>query len=157
MPAVIAIAISALALMISFITLLDRRRNDRRDLFLGMHERLIELELRHGREVLAVSVTSAQSVVELHSYQNNDYELACKALSMLDVAALYVERGYISRSLFVEEWGSVYSSLKGNVEWFIEGRELIDREHLTWTWPHFRVLADEISKLSPSAFPPALN
>jgi len=28
---------------------------------------------------------------------------------MLDVAALYVERGYVDKSLFVDEWGSVYS------------------------------------------------
>jgi len=66
---------------------------------------------------------------------------------MLDVAALYVEQGYIDKSLFMQEWGTVYSALKQCVETLIAQRS--DRPYYTWSWPHFQAMAIEAQKTVP--------
>ena len=68
---------------------------------------------------------------------------------MLDLAALYVERGYIDKSLFIEEWGAVYSNLLGGAMLFIAERARNRSVDNIWSWPHFQALANEMLTLSP--------
>ena len=68
---------------------------------------------------------------------------------MLDVAALYVERGYIDKSLFMSEWSTVYLELREKFLMLIAERAKSDRSYM-WSWPHFRTLADEAYEKSSS-------
>jgi hypothetical protein len=69
---------------------------------------------------------------------------------MLDVAALYVERGYIDKDLFLEEWGFTYASILGHAEYFIEERASRIVRSAIRSWPHFRLLARQSAESSRS-------
>jgi len=99
---VIPIVISVAAFVFSMFTWRDRKLNDKRDLFLRMHERLIDLDLQQGRRILA-RINSPEEARDLIEDHPDDYELVSRTLSMLDVAALYVEQGYIDKSLFMQD------------------------------------------------------
>jgi hypothetical protein len=70
-----------------------------------LHERLIDDEVQRGRRILTHQVHSSEEIEKLVRERGRDYEMVSRTLSMLDVAALYVERGYIDKQLFMEEWG----------------------------------------------------
>ena len=144
---IIPITISVAALGFSAFTWRERRSNDKRDLFLRMHERLIDLDLQHGRRILRQQVHSAKDVEKLLRDRYEDYEIVSRALSMLDIAALYVERGYIDKSLFMEEWSSVYAGLKESVVMLVMERAKSNPSYM-WSWPHFQALANEAHKLT---------
>ena len=141
--AVIPIVISVVALVFSMFTWRDRKLNDKRDLFLRIHERLIDLDLQQGRRILA-GVHSAEDANDLIEDHPDDYQLLSRTLSMLDVAALYVEQGYIDKSLFIQEWGTVYSALKQPTEILVAYRA--DRPYHTWSWPHLQTMAMEAQR-----------
>jgi hypothetical protein len=141
----ISIVISFAAFALSVFTWRERRQNDRRDLFLKVHERLIDLDLQRGRRILGLSVHTPEDAWELLHDRPDDYELVSRALSMLDVAALYVERGFIDRSLFVAEWGDVYSGLQKASAMLVAQRAHRSSTYSTWSWPHFQRLASEIN------------
>lgn len=62
-------------------------------------------DLQRGRRVLFQMVQSIEDAQALFQDRREDSDLANRALAMLDVAALYVERGYIDRDLFVSRMG----------------------------------------------------
>ena len=61
---------------------------------------------------------------------------------MLDVAALYVEQGYIDKKLLMEEWGALYLSLREKFLMLLRERAKNDASYM-WMWPHFQALADD--------------
>ena len=68
--------------------------------------------------------------------------MVSRTLSMLDVAALYVEQGYIDKKLFMEEWGALYLSLREKFLMLLRERAKNDASYM-WMWPHFQALADD--------------
>lgn len=61
---------------------------------------------------------------------------------MMDVAALYVEHGYIDKKLFMQEWGALYSTLREKFMIILRERASTGQSY-TWMWPHFQALADD--------------
>ena len=108
---VISIIVSCGAFIFSLYTWRERVVQDQRDLFLRLHERLLDVELQHGRRILFREVNSIADARNL--FQNNPerYDLANMALAMLDTAALYVEGRYIDGNLFMQEWGYTYKNI----------------------------------------------
>lgn len=143
----ISLVISCAAFAFSLVNWRERRKQDQRDLFLKVHERLIDIDLQRGRRILYSEVTSPQAARSLLNNQPNDYDLVNRALSMMDVAALYVKRGYIDKALFMGEWAPVYARARANGLRFIAERT--DRQGAgSWTaWPHFQALAAEAASL----------
>jgi len=139
LTAVVTTCISVAALIVSVINWRERRR----DLLLQMHERLIASELQRGRHILA-QLRSPEDVERLLCGKHTDYELVCRALSMLDLAALYIQHGYIDRSLFLEEWASTYSNLKESTILLVNARRRRDLDYNDWQWPHFQALANAL-------------
>ncbi|MFL6123729.1 hypothetical protein [Actinophytocola sp.] len=137
-------AISILALGVSIFTLRERRVLDRRDLFLKMHERLLDQDVMRGRRILTREVHSLFDVRQLYIERHNDYEIVSRALSMLDFAALYVKQGYIEKNLFIDEWGVVYVELRKHFLLLVEEKAKDDPSYM-WSWRHFKTLADEAS------------
>jgi hypothetical protein len=145
----IPIVISVVAFALSVFTWRERRQNDRRDLFLQLHERLVDRDVSRGMRILGRLMRSPEEAKNLFNDRPEDYEQIRRALSMLDLAAFYVERGYIGKSLFIEEWGAVYSNLLEGAMLFIAERERSGQAYNEWSWPHFQALANEMLTLSP--------
>jgi hypothetical protein len=139
----ISIALACAAFLFSIFTWRERRSQDQRDLFLKMHERLIDIDLQRGRRVLAQSIRSTKDAQALFRDSPERYDLANRALAMLDVAALYVEHRYIDKSLFMDEWGSVYGRILESAQYFIADRDERNPISSHGSWPHFQLLAHE--------------
>ena len=141
----ISIAISVTALTFSIFAWQLSRLKDKRDLYLQLHERLIASDLRRGRSDLADRACTPEGAESLvGDRKSDDYERVCRALSMLDLAALYVEQRYINRKMFEREWGDIYASLRENAVEFIAARKQGDPQYSIWEWEHFMTLANRI-------------
>jgi hypothetical protein len=138
--AIISLAVSGGAFFVSAIALRMSRQHDRRDVFLKLHERLIDADLKAGRSSLKESVDSIEDAALLRA-DRSAYENANRALAMFDILAGYVRRGYIRKTLVLEEWGHTYA------ETYLHGRFLVaeryTREEVQrrggWsTWPNLQ-------------------
>lgn len=141
--ATISIIVSICAFSISVINWRERRAVDKRDLFLKVHERLLDLDLQHGRRILTREVKSREDVRLLIDKRYADYEVVSRSLSMLDFAALYAEKNYLDRKLFIQEWGYVYAELKRYFDILISERTNEDPAYAQ-SWPHFQSFAREM-------------
>ena len=138
----IPIVISCAAFTFSIFTWQGHRRQDKRDLLLKIHERLTDVDIQRGRRILYQKVRSVEEAKTLFLENPEDYDLANRALSMLNMAALYVEYGYVDKELFMLDWGFVFASIFENCQHFIAER--IERNSVQpQAWPHFRHLAME--------------
>jgi hypothetical protein len=140
---IIAILISCSAFGFSLYTWREGISRGRRDLFLRLHESLIETEHQKGRRTLYQKVNSVEDARSLFLGNPEDYALANKALAMLDTAALYAERAYIDGGLFMEEWGYTFKNMLKHAEYFMAERK--DRNALPNTRPivHFFAFAEQ--------------
>ncbi len=138
-----AIVISVAAFAINLINLIDRRRQDRRDLFLKLHERLIDPDLQNGRRLLYQRVHNQADAGRLREDHPDDYQLVNRALAMFDVFSLYVEKGYVDRDVALEEWGHVIARAWSRAQHVIADRD----QDQTWqVWPHLRAFAGEATR-----------
>lgn len=138
---IIAIAISAAALVFSVFTWRERRHKDQRDLFFRINESLVNVELQRGRRIIYRTIRSEEDVKNLYHDNPDDYDLANRALAMLNVSALYVKRGYIDREIFTQEWGHVYARIWQHAKHFISFRK---KDSFTPDlWPHFQSFAEQ--------------
>src|SRR5262249_46054511 len=135
--ALIPIVISIAAFVFSLFTWRERKAQDQRDLFLQIHERLAEVDLQHGRRILFQDIQSAKDARALSRNNPRDYDLASRALAMLDIAALYVEHDYIDKKLFMNEWGFTYATVRKHAQYFIDERISRGAMSAYWAWPHF--------------------
>lgn len=143
----IALAISLAAFIFSVHNWRERKRQDQRDLYLKIHERLVEIDLQRGRRIIYRDVHSAEDAEALFRERPEDYDLANRALAMLDVAALYEEQGYIDSKLFMDEWGPVYARIRENSGYFIAERIAHSVAPAHPAWPHFQSLARRAGEL----------
>jgi hypothetical protein len=131
----IPIVFSSVALLISALTYITKQRQDRRDLFLKMHERLIDPDIQMGRRLLFERVDSQEAAARLRTSALEEYQLINRALAMFDIFAMYVQRGYIDRELALEEWGHSFARTFRQSQPFIADRLAVQR----WSaWPHLR-------------------
>jgi hypothetical protein len=144
----IPIVISCAAFAFSVFTWRERKAKDQRDLFLRIHERLIDVDLQRGRGILfqGGEVKSTEDAQKLFKDRRKDYEVVNRTLAMPDIAALYVERGYIDSELFFQEWGFTYASILEHAEYFIDERASRIVRSAGRSWQHFRFLAGQAAK-----------
>jgi hypothetical protein len=126
---------SVLAVGISAASYRDRRTQDRRDLFLKLHERLVDPDIQMGRRLLHERVSTVDDAQRLRVGSVEDYQLINRALAMFDIFAMYVHRGYIDRDLALEEWGHSFARTYKRALPFIDDRA----QSQTWSpSPHLR-------------------
>jgi hypothetical protein len=145
--AVISVALSCTAFAFSLFTWRERKTKDQRDLFLKIHERLIDIELQRGRRVLYQRVNSVEDAEALFRESIDEYDLANRALAMMDLAALYVAQKSIDRQAFLEAWGPTYAHAWKSGQHFIAER--INRQGAikAWpAWPHFQLLGKQCAE-----------
>jgi hypothetical protein len=138
----VALVISTVALAFGVFTWRDRKSQEKRDLFLQLHERLHDVQLQRGRRVL-YQLRSEDDAEDLFRHRPEDYDLANKALWMLDIAALYAEQDYVDRELFMQEWGFVYAAIFEHGRRFINERVRRTELSAKFAWPHFQSLAEQ--------------
>lgn len=130
---VIPIVFSSIALLISAATYITKQKQDRRDLFLKMHERLVDPDIQLGRKLLFERVESVEDAALLRKNNTTEYQLINRALAMFDIFAMYVERGYIDKTLALDEWGHSFARTYRRADPFIADRLAVQR----WrAWPH---------------------
>jgi hypothetical protein len=136
----IALGFSAAAFTFSVFSWRDRKRQEKRDLFLQLHERLHDVELQRGRRIL-YQVCSVEDARALFNHKPEDYDCANKALWMLDIAAFYAEQRYVDYELFMQEWGFVYERISKYGQHFITERITRTEIASRFAWPHFQSFA----------------
>ncbi len=138
----VPIILSCAAFVFSLFTWRERKFQDQRDLLLKIHERLTDVDIQRGRRILHQKVHSVEDARALFLEHPDDYDFANRALSMLNLAALYVEYGYVDKELFMLDWGFVYASILENCQHFITER--VERNSaFPQAWSHFQFLATQ--------------
>jgi hypothetical protein len=119
--AVIPIAVSAAALILSLYIFFDNRRQDRRNVLLKMHELLVGDDLQRGRYLLFEKVIDEASV---QSLSGQDYRDINRALATYNLLGLYVKNRYVEARDVLDVWDrSIYRT------WVAGQPFLAHREH----------------------------
>lgn len=137
-----SVGISTVAVGLSLYSLLFTRVRDRKDVFLKMHERLLDPDLFQGRQLLFENISAVDDVIVLKRENGEGYRAINRSLAMLDVFALYAERGYVDKNLVLSEWGWVYVMVWRHGQHFARIRSS-DLSLPTAPWPHLQTLASE--------------
>jgi hypothetical protein len=142
---VAALIVSVVALAFTVIWNVSTRRaeteTERRLLFLRMHESLVAEDLARGRGIV-FRLKSIEDARALLASEGPDYSLANRALAMLDVLALFVERGFLDRDLVVSEWQAQLARVHTHGTFLMQAR---GEAHGMTPWPHLRAFAAEVA------------
>jgi len=138
-----SVLISLTALTLTGLSYRDRRKQDRRDLFLKLHERLVEPDLQRGRRLMFAHAQTTEAVKELREQKPELYDQINRALAMFDIAGMYITKGYINKKDFMAEWGSVYGRAWLAAQPFLEVRFGGIHSDGQRGWPHLRTLGPE--------------
>jgi hypothetical protein len=134
---VVTAIVAVAALMVSITTAVYTRKRERRQLFLQMHERLIDTDQLLGRRTLFRDITSVEDVGRLERQQPEIYLQVHRTLAMLDILGCYAMRGYVDKQVILEEWGHWYAKAYEHGRYVIEYR--VSVEPTEWLpWPNLR-------------------
>jgi hypothetical protein len=132
----LAVLVSLGALGLGLINFQRAKRLDERDLFLKVHERLIEPDVVAGRRIL-YTLRSKEEAAAL-AYREEEMTKVYRALAMFDILALYAEQGWINEDTVLDEWGNSLRNSIRPAAHFIAARY----DSVQWhSWPHYRALA----------------
>jgi hypothetical protein len=132
----LALFVSAGAFVLGVVNYRRARKLDKRDLFLKIHERLIDPDVVAGRRILYALRSKEQAAALV--YREDDMTKVYRALAMFDVLALYAENGWIDEQTVLDEWGHSLRNSVDPAEYFIAARYETVRWH---SWPHYQALA----------------
>jgi hypothetical protein len=116
-----------------------RGEQDRRDLFLEIHEKLSSQEQMQGRRVLKEQVRSLRDAEKLRG-RSEEASRAYSALAMLDILGLYLDKDFMDEGLVLEEWGHVVAELHTHAQYVLTER-LANGGTYRSQWPHYQRLA----------------
>lgn len=126
------------ALLLGFSNYIRARRLDKRDLFLRMHEALLDPSVVAGRRAL-YRLTDEHRISALE-HDEETLTLVYRALATFDVLGLYAERGWIDENTVLDEWGNSLTRSIEPAQRFIAGRYKTIQWH---SWPHYVALAEK--------------
>jgi hypothetical protein len=146
---VVSVVISLVAVAFTVLSYRDRREQDRRDLFLKLHEKLIDADLQRGRRLIFTRAATVEDVEWLRDHEPEQYDLVNRAVAMFDVAGMYV-----AKNDFMAEWGPSYGRLWLASQSFLTVRFGDIPSGGVRGWPHFRTLGTEAAEaLDPDPAP----
>jgi hypothetical protein len=132
-----SIAISIVALTLSFAVFVHGRWRDKRDLLLRLHDQLISAEKQKGRRILYMMGEQQQRMEDL---SDDDYLLINNTLAALNVLGIYYQRRYVNRKDVLELWAIALVRTLQGAESFLEHRDT-DQGYPVWT--QYRALCDD--------------
>ncbi|WP_143670576.1 hypothetical protein [Streptomyces antimycoticus] len=123
---------------------------NQRDLFLSLHEQLSRPEQVRGRTILREEITSETQAKAIRTLRPDKHESVMSAIIMLDILAMYVEKGYVGEDHVLEEWGWLYGRCFEHGKYVISELQWYDPERRTRSpWQHFAVLGEKASEQFP--------
>ncbi len=135
---VLALCVSGVAFLFSLALWLERRRQDKRDMFLRIHDALVEPDLQRGRRLLFARTWTVADVDDCFRTRPEEWDLINGAMAMFDVFALYAEMGYVKEDLVIREWGHIIYRVATRGQPVIDFRAKKDNLR---PWPHLRRIA----------------
>lgn len=141
---VVAVILSGASLSLATTTYLRAKRIDKRDQFLKLNERLIDVDLQLGRRIL-YRVGSVEDAVRLQCDSPEEDQLVNRALAMFEVLALYIDRNYVDKDLALETWGHTYAGCYPRAEYYIAAR--LGTMQNPWSaWPNLQKFGPRAAK-----------
>jgi hypothetical protein len=141
-----ALLVSAGALLLGVVNHRRASKLHKRDLFLKLHERLIDPDVVAGRRILYTLQSKDEAAALV--YREDDMTKAYRALAMFDVLALSAESGWVDEKTLLDEWGHSLRNSQAPAEHFIAARYETVRWH---SWPHYQALAEKARTRGSSA------
>ena len=141
--AIIALSISVASFGFSLLNNYQQRQQDKRDMFIKMHEALLDPDLQRGRRILNSKFRTAAEFDSMQDQSPDEYQLINRCLAMFDVFAMYVDHKFIDEELVLKEWGHTIARTWEHAEPFLDARS--DREHYR-PWANLRSLAPRAIK-----------
>jgi hypothetical protein len=134
----IAMAIAAIAVILSLVTVLMQKRQQQRDAYRQIQDVLMSAELQRGRWMVLEISLGKQPIPERLS---PEFYLLNRTLGMYDTLAMYVRRGVLPRRWVLDMWHHPLAGMR-------TGAQLLARHHregdLGWTpWPELWSLLDD--------------
>jgi hypothetical protein len=140
---VIAAGIATSAFVLGLLTYTFNWRKSKKDLFISIHDKLIDPGVQKGRKVLFDQVTEMWSVRGL---SDDDRDSANRALALYDTLAMYYSRDNVFKDEVLETWGLAMHKRADAIRAFIDYREFTDRYR---SWPHLTAMLDDLEKDPP--------
>jgi hypothetical protein len=125
----IAIAIAAIAVILSLVTVLVQRRQQRQQAFQQIHDVLMTTEHQRGRWLMWEIAGAGR----LPDQGSADYYLINRTLGMLDLLAHYARHGVVPRRWVLERWHHPLQQMAAAVALLVDERVAVAH----WRpWPH---------------------
>lgn len=137
------IYVTTLALFVSIAAFVHNSRKSTRDAFLAIHEKMFDPEIQEGRGILFEEIKSIDDAKKLRQENPEDFRKVNRSIAMWDVLAMYVNRGYLPKSMVMEEWGRNLAKYRERVLMFGAARGK--------RWEHYEQLSKEACEKYPSA------
>ncbi|MFC5182518.1 hypothetical protein [Actinomadura harenae] len=115
-----SLAISFIALAFSLAVFLHGRWRDNRDLFLKLHERLVDAEMQKGRRLLYEVAAQRRDIADL---SEGDHLVIHHALAAFNVLGIYYQRRYVSRRDVLDLWALPLVRTLAAAQPFLEERD----------------------------------
>jgi hypothetical protein len=141
--------LTLVALVFSGAAFFRSGRADKRDLFLRIHEMLLDPEVVRGRRRL-YKITTREQAEHLHD-NPDDYTRVHRALALFDLLAKYEHYGWIDERTALDEWADSLARAKPPAELFIAARA---REVGVRSWPDFLDLAGRAERYERGNYSP---
>lgn len=115
----LGIFVATLAVSLSFATVVFGRRQRRQDMFLRVHEMLIDVEMQRGRRLVYQSGRQGHLPPE----DSDDFALISRTLSVHNTVAVYVRRRIVSQQWVLAGWQNTLCDLRKGTTLFVEYRQ----------------------------------
>lgn len=119
------------------------RQRDKRDLFLRLHELLLEADLQRGRRIALEQITSPEDAKAMRDANPDDYDTINRAMAFADLFALYAYEGYIDHGMALGTWKYAFDRLRAPAEHFMEHRRKMNGDI---AWPNLRRFCEEAER-----------
>lgn len=140
--ALASLTVSAVALGYTFWRARQERQLARTTLFMTLHRALIEPDIQIGRRRLRDAESTekfARQARSTNPAEREAYAQVGRALAMLDVLGLHVEKNLVDKDLVLGEWRGNLAELRPAIEMYLPTRA-------PDAWPHLRMLLAEAAR-----------
>lgn len=130
----ISLAVAAVAVALSVLTVRAQRRQQGNDAFRHIHELLITPELQQGRRLAYIAGQTGTAP----DVDSRDWYLANRSIVMFDTLATYYGRGLVPKKLVLEVWHHAVRDIRMGAQVLAQHRGAATNP---WApWPHLLLL-----------------
>lgn len=132
----LAITIAALAVVVSFVTVLLQRRQQQRAAYREIYSTLMSEDLHRGRWL----INSIKEIKDVQEKSELDLRLMYRTLGVFDNLAMYESQRVVPSKWVLDVWHHPLRQMRGGAN--IIRREAENRG-LTWAWPQLWTLFEK--------------